>query len=193
MKNIGLLGGSFDPPHKGHLYISLEAKKILKLDEIWWLVTPQNPLKINQPASYSERVENCKIMTKNKPIKIKEIEKKINSQFSYQTIKYLNKHYKNINFFWLMGADNLINFHKWQNAHRIFNEIPIVVFRRYGYNQQALKSYISNLYKNFRVKNKNIHIDNFNQLPAWTIIQNKEIRISSTEIRQQRELLRPKD
>ena len=193
MKNIGLLGGSFDPPHKGHLYISLEAKKILKLDEIWWLVTPQNPLKINQPASYSERVKNCKIMTKNKPIKIKEIEKKINSQFSYQTIKYLNNHYKNINFFWLMGADNLINFHQWQNAHRIFNEIPIVVFRRYGYNQKALKSYISNLYKNFRVKSKNIHTDNFNQLPAWTIIQNKEIRISSTEIRQQRELLRPKN
>ena len=193
MKHIGLLGGSFDPPHKGHLYISLEAKKILKLDEIWWLVTPQNPLKINQPASYSERVKNCKILTKNKPIKIKEIEKKINSQFSYQTIKYLNNHYKYIKFVWLMGADNLINFHQWQNAHRIFNEIPIVVFRRYGYNQQALKSYISNLYKNFRVKSKNIHIDNFNQLPAWTIIQNKEIRISSTEIRKQRELLRPKD
>ena len=76
MKNIGLLGGSFDPPHKGHLYISLEAKKLLKLDEIWWLVTPQNPLKIHQPASYLERVKNCKIMTKNKPIKIKEIEKK---------------------------------------------------------------------------------------------------------------------
>ena len=193
MKNIGLLGGSFDPPHKGHLYISLEAKKILKLDEIWWLVTPQNPLKINQPASYSERVANCKILTKNKPIQIKEIEKKINSQFSYQTIKYLNNHYKYIKFFWLMGADNLINFHQWQNAHRIFNEIPIVVFRRYGYNQKALKSYISNLYKNFRVKNKNIHINNFKQLPAWTIIQNKEIRISSTAIRQQRELLRPKD
>jgi len=193
MKNIGLLGGSFDPPHKGHLYISLEAKKILKLDEIWWLVTPQNPLKINQPASYSERVKNCKILTKNKPIKIKEIEKKINSQFSYQTIKYLNNHYKYIKFFWLMGADNLINFHQWQNANQIFNEIPIVVFRRYGYNQQALKSYISNLYKNFRVKNKNINIDNFNQLPAWTIIQNKEIRISSTEIRKQRELLRPRD
>ena len=76
MKSIGLLGGSFDPPHKGHLYISLEAKKILKLDEIWWLVTPQNPLKINKPASYSERVKNCNTIIKNKPIKIKEIEKK---------------------------------------------------------------------------------------------------------------------
>jgi len=193
MKHVGLLGGSFDPPHKGHLYISLEAKKILKLDEIWWLITPQNPLKINQPASYKERVQNSKLITKNHPIKIKEIEKKIKSKYSYQTIKYLNNHYKNINFIWLMGADNLINFHKWQNAHKIFNEIPIVVFRRYGYNEKALKSYTSNFYKNFRLNSKNINIESFYKLPAWTVIQNKEIKISSTEIRKQREQLRSKD
>ncbi len=193
MKNIGLLGGSFDPPHKGHLYISLEAKKILKLDEIWWLVTPKNPLKIIQPATYSDRLKNCKLIVKNQPIKVKEIEKKINSKYSYQTIKYLNKYYNNINFFWLMGADNLINFHNWQNAHRIFNEIPIVVFRRYGYNEKALKSYTSNFYKNFKINNKNISISDFNKMPSWTIIQNKEIKISSTEIRKQREELRSKD
>jgi len=193
MKSIGLLGGSFDPPHKGHLYISLEAKKILKLDEIWWLVTPKNPLKINQPASYEDRLKNCKLIVKNQPIKVKEIEKKINSKYSYQTIKYLHKHYKNINFFWLMGADNLINFHKWQKAQRIFNEIPIVVFRRYGYNDKALKSYTSNFYKSFKLSNKNIHVSNFDKRPAWTIIQNKEIKISSTEIRKQREQLRSKD
>ena len=190
MKNIGLLGGSFDPPHKGHLYISVEAKKILKLDEVWWLVTPKNPLKINQPASYKERVKNCKSISKNHPIKIKEIEKKIKSKYSYQTIKYLNQHYNNINFMWLMGADNLINFHKWQNADKIFKEIPIVVFRRYGYNEKALKSYTSNLYKNFKLDSKNINIEKFNNLPAWTIIKNKEIKISSTEIRRQREQLR---
>jgi len=193
MKNIGLLGGSFDPPHKGHLYISLEAKKILNLDEIWWLVTPQNPLKINKPASYKERVRNSRLITKNQPIKIKEIEKKINSKYSYQTIKYLNTHYKNIKFVWLMGADNLINFHKWQNAFKIFNEIPIVVFRRYGYNEKALKSYTSNFYKNFKINDKNINIESFYKLPAWTIIPNKEIKISSTEIRKQREQLRSKD
>ena len=66
MKNVGLLGGSFAPPHKGDLYISLEAKKILKLDDIWWLVTTQNPLKVNQPASYSDRIKNCKLIIKNK-------------------------------------------------------------------------------------------------------------------------------
>ena len=190
MKNIGLLGGSFDPPHKGHLYISIEAKKILRLDEVWWLVTPKNPLKINQPASYKERVKNCKSISKNHPIKIKEIEKKIKSKYSYQTIKYLNQNYNNINFMWLMGADNLINFHKWQNADKIFKEIPIVVFRRYGYNEKALKSYTSNLYKNFKLDSKNINIEKFNNLPAWTIIKNKEIKISSTEIRKQREQLR---
>ena len=77
MKSIGLLGGSFDPPHRGHLYISLEAKKILQLDGIWWLVTPKNPLKISKPATYKERIYNCKTITRKHPIKIKEIEKKI--------------------------------------------------------------------------------------------------------------------
>ena len=89
MKHVGLLGGSFDPPHRGHLYISMEAKKILSLDEIWWLVTPQNPLKISKPATYQERFKNCKKITKGTPIKIKEIEKKIDSQFTYQTLNYI--------------------------------------------------------------------------------------------------------
>ena len=193
MKKIGLLGGSFDPPHKGHIYISLEAKKILKLDEIWWLVTPQNPLKINQPASYKERIKNCKNITTNKPIKVKEIEKKINSKFSYQTINFLNNRYKNINFLWLMGADNLINFHHWQGWKNIFHDIPIVVFRRHGYNTKALNSYSSYIYKNYKINNKNLIIEDFAKLPAWTIIQNKEIRISSTEIRKQRIQLRSKN
>ena len=114
MKRIGLLGGSFDPPHKGHLFISLEAKKILKLEEIWWLVTPKNPHKIVNPASYEERINNCNNIIRNYPIKIKEYEKKINSSYSYLTIKYLNNKYKFISFFWLMGADNLIFFHRWQ-------------------------------------------------------------------------------
>ena len=76
MKHIGLLGGSFDPPHRGHLYISIEAKKIFSLEEIWWLITPQNPLKISKPATYNERFNNCNNITKGTPIIIKEIEKK---------------------------------------------------------------------------------------------------------------------
>ena len=193
MKKIGLLGGSFDPPHKGHIFLSLEAKKLLQLDEIWWLVTPQNPLKINKPATYNERLKNCKKITKNSPIIIKEIEKKINSKYTYQTLNYILKHYSNIKFFWIMGADNLINFHKWQKWKDIFNDIAIVVFRRHGYNTKALKSHTSHIYKNYKIVKKNLSVDDFIKLPAWTLIQNKEIKVSSTEIRKQRELLRFKN
>ena len=193
MKKIGLLGGSFDPPHKGHLFISLEAKKILKLDEVWWLVTPKNPLKISEPASYEERVDNCKKITRNFPIKIQEIEKNIHSDYSYKTINYILKHYNNIKFFWLMGADNLINFHKWEKWQKIFNNMSIVIFRRHGYNTKALKSIASQRFKNNRVISSNINLDDFIFTPSWLLIENKEIRISSSEIRNQRKKLRGKN
>ena len=93
MKKVGLLGGSFDPPHKGHIFISMEAKKILALDEIWWIVTPQNPLKIKRPATYEERIKNCSFVTRNYPILIKQYEHKINATYSYETIKYLRNKY----------------------------------------------------------------------------------------------------
>ena len=192
MKKIGLLGGSFDPPHKGHLFISLEAKKILKLDEVWWLVTPKNPLKISEPASYVERVYNCKNITRNFPIKIQEIEKNIQSDYSYKTINYILKHYNNIKFFWLMGADNLINFHKWERWQMIFNNMSIVIFRRHGYNNKALKSIAAQKFKNSRIINSNTNLDDFKITPSWLLIENKEIKISSSEIRNQREKLRGK-
>ena len=97
-------------------------------------------MKINKPATYKERIINCKNLTQGKTIFIKEIEKKINSKYTYQTLEYLLNHYKNIKFFWIMGADNLVNFHKWQNWNKILNEISVVVFRRRGYNSNALKS-----------------------------------------------------
>ena len=190
MKNIGLLGGSFDPPHNGHLYISLEAKKILKLDEIWWLVTPKNPLKISEPATYSERVYNCKLITRGQPIKVYEIEKKINSKYTYQSLKYILNNYKNIKFFWLMGADNLIHFHKWQKWKQIFNNISIVVFKRHGYNNKALKSIALKTYSQSQIFSNPINKKYFVELPSWTWIKNREINISSSEIRKQRKKLR---
>ena len=190
MKKIGLLGGSFDPPHKGHLFISIESKKILKLDEIWWLITPQNPLKISKPATYFERVNNCKKITMNFPINVKEIEKDINSDYSYKTISYILNHYKNIKFFWLMGADNLINFHKWEKWQKILNDMSIVIFKRHGYNNKALKSITAQKYKNSRINYSKFKLDDFNIVPSWLFVENKEIKISSTEIRNQRSKLR---
>ena len=193
MKRIGLLGGSFDPPHKGHLFISLEAIKIFKLSEVWWLVTPKNYLKIFKPAPYKDRMLNCNKVVKNHPIKIKEYEKKINSNYTYLTIKYLNNKYKFINFYWLMGADNLIFFNKWQKWRKIFMEVPIVVFKRHGYNNKALKSVSKKTYENFRINPETTNINKLNNLPSWIYLNNKEIKISSTDIRNQRKLLRGKN
>ena len=190
MKHIGLLGGSFDPPHRGHVYISLEAKKILQLDGIWWLVTPKNPLKISRPASYEERIHNCKSITKTHPIKIKEVEKKISSKYTYQTIKYLQNHYSNIKFYWLMGSDNLINFHRWQKWRDIFYEISIVIFKRHNYNNMALKSIASKTFLHSQIKSLQLKQIYFTTLPSWAWVNNREIKISSTLIRQQRLLLR---
>ena len=190
MKTIGLLGGSFDPPHRGHLYISLEAKKLLKLNEIWWLVTPKNPLKIAKPATYQERIKNCQEITKGQPIQVKEIEKKRKSTYSYQSINYIQNHYKNIKFFWLMGADNLIDFHLWQHWQEIFKDISIVVFKRHGYNNQALNSKTAKTFSQFIKKSNPIDEVLFSKLPSWTWINNREVKISSTEIRKQRDLFR---
>lgn len=193
MKSVGLLGGSFDPPHKGHLYISLEAKRMLKLNEVWWLVTPQNPLKIAKPATYKERIKNCKNITKGQPIVITEIEKKINSIHSYQSLNYIQNHYKSIKFYWLMGADNLINFHHWQKWRKIFNDISIVVFKRHRYNSKALKSISSKTFSQFKVISNSITQSHFKELPSWTFVDNCEIKISSTEIRKQRQTFRGKN
>ena len=190
MKSIGLLGGSFDPPHKGHLYISLEAKKLLRLSEIWWLITPQNTLKISKPAPYEERIKNCREITKGQPIKINEIEKKIFSTYSYQSINYIQNHYKHIKFYWLMGADNLVNFHHWQNWKTIFKDISIVVFKRHGYNKRALNSKTAKTFANFKKITNPIDQIFFSQLPSWTWINNREVKISSTEIRKQQNILR---
>tara|TARA_Y100000590_G_C15741759_1_gene1020519 strand:- start:1905 stop:2483 length:579 start_codon:yes stop_codon:yes gene_type:complete len=192
LKRIGLLGGSFDPPHRGHVYISLEAKKILSLNEIWWLLTPQNPLKISKPATYEERLNNCNKIVKNYPIVVSEIEKKIKSKYSFNTVEYLTNHYTNIKFYWLMGADNLIYFHKWQKWRKFFNQISIVIFRRHGYNNEALKSITYKTFANSQIKSSKLYESNFYELPSWVFLQNKEIRISSTEIRNQRTVLRRK-
>ena len=173
---IGILGGTFDPPHKGHLHISKIALKKLKLNKILWIVTKKNTLKKKPYLSEQVRIKLSKKITKNnKGIFVKYFDKKIKSTNTFSLLRYIKTKNKKAELFFLMGADNLINFHKWQNADKIFSEIPIVVFRRYGYNNKALKSNTSNFYKNFRQSNKNLHVINFKQLPAWTIINNKEI------------------
>jgi len=145
-RTIGLLGGSFNPAHVGHLHISEHALNTLGLDEIWWLVSPQNPLKSKDDmADYGERFASAKLVTKaNRKIFVSDIEQKIGTKYTYQTISELQKCYHGTNFIWLMGADNLAGFHRWQRWQEILLLVPIVVFDRapYSFTSLASKTYL---------------------------------------------------
>ncbi len=137
----GLLGGSFNPAHGGHRRISLFAMKALGLDEIWWMVSPGNPLKPREGmASLSARVRSAKAMSKNTPIKVTAIERELGTRYTVDSLRALKRRYPRRRFVWLMGADNLAQFHRWKNWRQIAREMPIAVIARPGYDDNALAS-----------------------------------------------------
>ena len=141
LKNkIGVLGGSFNPAHKGHLIISKKAVQKYKLKKIIWAITLKNPLKKKNNTSISERIQSCKKIIKlNNFIKIKFYENIINSNKTIDLINYLKKN-TNSEIYFLMGADNLINFHKWYKWKTISKKCKIIVFDRHGYKKRSLNS-----------------------------------------------------
>ena len=137
---IGLLGGSFDPAHKGHLAISKEAKKRFKLKKVIWAITKKNPFKVESKSSVADRIKYCKkIISTNSFIKVKFFEKIIKSNKTINLINHLKKD-KSIEVYFLMGADNLINFHKCHQSKLISKKCNILVFDRHGYKKNSLKS-----------------------------------------------------
>ncbi len=137
---IGILGGSFDPAHKGHLAISKEAARRFKLKKIIWAITKRNPFKKKSVLNLSERIKFCKkIIKKTKFIEVKYFEKKIKSNKTIKLIKFLTKN-KNDKIYFIMGADNLINFHKWDKWKTISQKSIIIVFDRHGYKKKSLNS-----------------------------------------------------
>ena len=165
-KKIGILGGSFDPPHQGHIKISRIALNNLSLESLYWCVTKKNPLKNKTFFSLSVRIKKSKLLTsKVRKIKVKYFEDKIKSNNTIDLIKYLNKKYKKTEFYLIIGSDNLINFHKWKSWKMLIKLIKIVVFSRKDYDIKARKSAIVKKVKKI------------------LFIKNKPINISSTQIR----------
>ena len=139
-ERIGVLGGSFDPAHKGHLAISKEASKRFKLNKIIWAITKKNPFKKKSNSTLSKRIKDCKkIVRKINYIQVKYYEDIIKSNKTINLINYLTKNKKNKIYF-LMGADNLINFHKWHKWEIISKKSNIIVFDRHGYKKKSLNS-----------------------------------------------------
>ena len=164
---IGILGGSFDPAHKGHLAISKEARKRFKLKKIIWAITKKNPLKAVSKTPVSKRIKDCKkLIGSNTFIKVKFYEDIINSNKTIDLINYLKKN-KKLEIFFLMGADNLISFHKWHKSKLITEKCNIIVFDRHGYKKNSLKS------KTFKKLNNK----------TLTFVKFKKVNISSSQLR----------
>jgi nicotinate-nucleotide adenylyltransferase len=180
---IGLLGGSFNPAHLGHLHISKYALNCLGIDEVWWLVSPQNPLKpVGGMADYKERFEYAKKITNgNKRIFVSDIEQKINTQYTYETLSKLQKHYAGTNFVWMMGADNLATFHRWQHWQLILKLMPIMVFDRAPYSFTSLSSKTYQRMRRFLLNHSNQNYNN--KIPSLRFIHLKRDHHSSTNIR----------
>lgn len=136
---IGLLGGSFNPAHEGHLHISLSAMKRLKLNEIWWLASPQNPLKASSElAEYTLRLNSARAVANHPRIRVRDIEAREGLFYSIDTLKFLKRRYPRAQFVWLMGADNLAHFHRWRAWSRFLQLVPIAVIDRAPYALSAL-------------------------------------------------------
>ncbi len=141
MKRIGLLGGSFNPAHRGHRRLSLHAIRALGLDEVWWLVSPGNPLKpVKGMAPYPARMASARAMTRHAPIRPSAIEQRLKTRYTADTLAKLTRRYPKHRFIWLMGADNLAQFHRWQRWRGIARQVPIAVIARPGYDGNARAS-----------------------------------------------------
>jgi len=128
---IGLLGGSFDPAHDGHLYVSEVAKRALKLDQVWWLVTPGNPLK-PEPESAEVRLMRARLVAHLPYIQVSDVEARLGTRYTVDTVAALQKRFPRVTFVWLMGSDNLEEFSRWRRWRDIAKAIPIAVVRRPG-------------------------------------------------------------
>ena len=183
---IGLLGGSFNPAHDGHLMISLIALKRLQLDEVWWLVSPQNPLKpALGMAPFTQRLVKARQLASHRRIIVSDIELRLGTHYTRDTLKRLCARRRHQNFVWLMGADNLVQFPKWEGWKEIFNTVPIAVFDRPTYSSRALAGVVATRFADRRIPERDASGLVRRKSPSWVFLHSRLNPVSATEIRAQ--------
>ena len=186
-RRIGLLGGSFNPAHQGHRDISLAALKYLGLDEIWWLVSPQNPLKpVAGMAPFAERLKSAAAMARHPKIRVTDIESRLGTQFTADTLKALVTRFPSCRFVWLMGADNLAQISSWRDWTKIFHLTPIAVFDRPNYTVKALTALAARRFRRSRRREAALQMLAATPVPAWVFVHHRLNPISATAIRAER-------
>ena len=181
---IGLLGGSFNPPHEGHRMISLHALRRLQLDRVWWLVTPGNPLKETGglPSSF-ERARAARALAHHPRIDVTTLEDDIDKKFTAETLQWLVRRCPGVRFVWMMGADNLQGFHRWHKWQEIAQMMPIAVFDRQGATLAASRARSAIALGRFRVPEGRAGRLSGMAAPAWVFFHGKRSPLSSTQLR----------
>jgi len=180
---IGLLGGSFDPAHDGHVHITRAALKRFGLDRVWWLVSPGNPLKSKGPAPIKSRVARARAVMDHPRVVVTDIERHLGTRYTAQTIAALQAAYPKVRFVWLMGADNLAQFHLWQDWHDIMARVPVGVLARPGDRISARMSPAARVYRHNRLIGREAGLLGRSDAPAWTFTNLPMSQSSSTAIR----------
>ena len=180
---IGLLGGSFDPPHEGHVHISKAALKRFGLDHLWWLVSPGNPLKEHGPAPLPDRMQAARALMQHPRVTVTDIEAHLGTRYTAQTIAALRRRYPGVRFVWVMGADNLAQFHRWQDWRWIIETVPVAVIARPGQRLGARRSKAAKVYRQARITGRGAHVLGLLKAPAWSFINVPLSDQSSSAIR----------
>lgn len=181
---IGLLGGSFDPAHDGHLHISRIALTRLGLDRVWWLLSPGNPLKADAPAALERRLSAAEAVLNGHPrIEATAIERDLGTVYTADTIDALRALHPAVRFVWLMGADNLSQFHRWHRWARIMHALPVAVMARPGEQVRAGLSKTARRFAAARVPDRDATALPFMDPPCWTMLSHPTSPLSSTALR----------
>ena len=180
---VGLFGGSFDPPHAGHVHVSREALKRLGLDRVWWLVSPGNPLKDRGPAPLERRMAAARALVSHPRVIVTDIEARLGTRYTAETIEALRTRYPGVRFVWLMGADNLAQFHRWQRWDWIMRTVPICVLARPGHRISARTAKAAQVFERARMSSSHARRLPFENAPAWIFLNVPMVDVSSTEIR----------
>ncbi len=184
-QRIGIMGGSFNPSHDGHRIVAETAVKRLRLDRLWWLVTPGNPLKVNDTLpSLNQRMAAARRFARGRKMTITSFEASLGTPYTAATLAFLKRRYPGVRFVWVMGADNLATFHRWQHWRGIAATMPIAVVDRPGWRLKALASPAAAALAITRIPEQHSARLATRKTPAWTFLTSRLSPLSSTALRQ---------
>ncbi len=183
-RRIGLMGGSFNPAHRGHRHVALEAIAALALDEMWWLVSPGNPLKPHAGmAPFAARLASARAMSRRAPIRATDLEARLRTRYTVDTLRRVVRRYPRHRFVWVMGADNLAQFHEWRQWRGIARTMPIAVLTRPGYDDDALAAPAMGWLRRYRRPARQATNWAEWSVPALVLLRFRPDRTSATQLR----------